>query len=324
MKGGHIPVHIQRWSPADYQTDPYVKLLLRRQDYETLTFYRQFIDISFLQGGDLPADIELLAAAVDMPEEAVSRALERCLNRLVFVDGDRLYQLRVRREIRKELEFRDGQGQSGYRGGKASGAARRAKAQRRLSEGSVKASLQGHNQGDDGDESKARPKATLKAHRSPPAPTPAPTPSPSPTAAPPSQTASSVASPPLDGAAAEDVAGDDAAGADAGVGQGPEAKTELLRVFAEMLNSRPTAGDGAVAVELAREGVSPKILRAAMVLALGRTAGNGSASPRSLAYFRPVIEELLADPNADGRYLDYVITTQGRISAARRAVRRGS
>jgi hypothetical protein len=61
-----------------------------------------------------------------------------------------------------------------------------------------------------------------------------------------------------------------------------------------------------------------------MVLALGRTAGNGSASPRSLAYFRPVIEELLADPNADGRYLDYVITTQGRISAARRAVRRGS
>lgn len=79
MKGGHTPIHIQRWAPADYQADEHVSLLLKRRAWATLTFYRQFIDLSFLSGGDLPRCSEGLAAVLRMPRGVVQAAMTFCL-----------------------------------------------------------------------------------------------------------------------------------------------------------------------------------------------------------------------------------------------------
>ena len=106
MKGGHRPIHIQRWSPADYQADEHVRLLYLRRAWCTLTFYRTFLDCSHLAGGDLPADSETLCALLSMPKRDVERALAFCLGRLIERDGDRLYQKRVRRDVAHEIEFR--------------------------------------------------------------------------------------------------------------------------------------------------------------------------------------------------------------------------
>ena len=124
MKGGHTPIHIQRWAPADYQSDEHVQLLLRRRSWGTLTFYRQFMDASFLAGGDLPADPEALSACVRMPVAEVAKALEFCLGRLLHRDGDRIYQKRVRRDVAKEMEVRAIQSELGREGGKVAGRGR--------------------------------------------------------------------------------------------------------------------------------------------------------------------------------------------------------
>ena len=116
MRNGQTPIHIQRWAPADYLADEHVKLLQARRDYLTIAFYRHFIDTSFVAGGDLPADPEMLAAIVSMPKRDVERALAFCVGRLLFPDGDRLYQPRVRREIAEELEFRRSQKDRGEKG----------------------------------------------------------------------------------------------------------------------------------------------------------------------------------------------------------------
>lgn len=116
MKGGQTPVHVQRWSPADYQADPWVQVLITRQDWPTLHFYRQFIDLSFLQGGDLPADAEVLAAAVRMPLDLVEKAVATLEGRLLFREGDTLYQKRVRRDIEAELAYRTEQSRLGKEG----------------------------------------------------------------------------------------------------------------------------------------------------------------------------------------------------------------
>jgi hypothetical protein len=118
VRGGRTPIHIQRWAPADYQADEHVQLLLARRDWRTLTFYRQFLDASFMAGGDLPADAEGLSACVRMPVAEVRRALEFCLGRLIVEDGGRLFQQRVRSEVAEELEFRLSQGEHGKRGGR--------------------------------------------------------------------------------------------------------------------------------------------------------------------------------------------------------------
>jgi hypothetical protein len=118
MKGGQTPIHIQRFAPADLHADEHFRLLESRRAYMIAHFYRQFIDYSFMAGGDLPADAEGLAAAVRMPRRDVENALAFCLNKLVFKDGDRLYQRRVRREVKKELQFRSKQRKLGAQGGR--------------------------------------------------------------------------------------------------------------------------------------------------------------------------------------------------------------
>lgn len=158
MQGGRTPIHIQRWAPADYHADEHVRLLYARRDWRTLTFYRTFIDVAFMKGGDLPADPEALAASLMMPVHDVRTALAFCLDRLVFEEEGRLLQKRVRREVVAELEFRESQSYSGRRGGLAR-ASRRA-------QGKTKASLP---------ESRSEPQA-----RRTPAPAPEPTPSPAP------------------------------------------------------------------------------------------------------------------------------------------------
>lgn len=124
MKGGQKPVLRQRWYPSDYHQDEHVRILYARRDWRTLTFYRTFLDASFMAGGDLPADPEALAAMVFMPLHEVKKALAFCLGRLIYQDGDRLYQNRARREIAEEMQFREGQEESGRRGGLTAGRGR--------------------------------------------------------------------------------------------------------------------------------------------------------------------------------------------------------
>jgi len=119
MKGGRTPIHIQRWAPADYHEDEHVRLLYARRDWRTLTFYRTFLDRAFMAGGDLPADPEALSAVVQMPRKDVSSALDFCLGKLIYAEGDRLYQKRVRRDIADELEFREQQAERGKLSGEA-------------------------------------------------------------------------------------------------------------------------------------------------------------------------------------------------------------
>jgi hypothetical protein len=158
MKGGQTPIHIQRWAPADLQADEHWKLLQARRDYRTMHFYRVFMDHAFMAGGDLPADPESLAATIHMPRRDVEAALAFCLGRLVFQDGERLYQRRVRREIAEELAFREEQGKRGAIGGRVAG------------KGRPKGDRQATAYGDD-----RRPLG-------PPSPAPAPTPAPTPDA----------------------------------------------------------------------------------------------------------------------------------------------
>jgi hypothetical protein len=118
MKGGKVPIHLQRWAPQDYHLDEHVRLLKARRDYRTLTFYRHFLDHSFTSGGDLPADPEALAAIVEMPTKDVKTSLAFCLGRLLTQDGDRLHQKRVLREVAEELEYRELQADRGRLGGR--------------------------------------------------------------------------------------------------------------------------------------------------------------------------------------------------------------
>jgi hypothetical protein len=159
VKNGQTPIHIQRWAPADYHADEHVKLLKARRDYRTLTFYRHFLDHSHSNGGDLPADPELLAAVLEMPRRDVVKALEFCLERLIFRDGDRLYQPRVRRDVLAELQFREEQRLRGEKGNIARWG--------------------GSSQS--GSPSRSQPRSQSGSRKDrPPSPAPAPTPSPAP------------------------------------------------------------------------------------------------------------------------------------------------
>ena len=124
MKNGQPPIHIQRWAPADFQTDEHVRLLYARRDWRTLTFYRTFLDVAFMRGGDLPADPEALAASLSMPRADVVKALSFCVGRLLREEEGRLYQGRVKREIARELEFRESQAEAGRKGGTMAGKGR--------------------------------------------------------------------------------------------------------------------------------------------------------------------------------------------------------
>lgn len=124
MKNGQPPIHIQRWAPADFQNDEHVRLLYARRDWRTLTFYRTFLDVAFMRGGDLPSDPEALAASLSMPKADVVKALAFCVGRLLGESDGRLYQGRVKREIARELEFRESQAEAGRKGGSMAGKGR--------------------------------------------------------------------------------------------------------------------------------------------------------------------------------------------------------
>ena len=160
MKGGQTPIHIQRWAPADYQQDEHILLLLRRRAWGTLTFYRQFLDVSFIAGGDLPASPEALAAVLHMPRGVVVSALAFCLGRLLHEENGRLFHSRVRRDVADEIEFRASQAELGREGGKLAG--------------------RGRPKG----VALIKDRATPFGSIGPPSPTPTPTPSPTPTPAP--------------------------------------------------------------------------------------------------------------------------------------------
>lgn len=118
MRNGQTPIHIQRWAPADFHADETVKLLKARRDYLKLTFYRTFLDESFMAGGDLPADPESLAAVMSMPVSHVRQALAFFVGLKIFEENGRLFQPRIRRDVAEELEFREIQRANGKKGGR--------------------------------------------------------------------------------------------------------------------------------------------------------------------------------------------------------------
>lgn len=144
MKGGHTPIHIMRFAPADYVDDPFVRGLYQRRDFRTAAFYPLFLFYSFMEGGSLPLDVSTdggasplrvstIASLVLMREADVRHAIETCLHANKIVrKGGRLFHRRVRREILSELKFRRQQAGLGKLGGLARAA--------RLAQGKPKAS----------------------------------------------------------------------------------------------------------------------------------------------------------------------------------------
>jgi hypothetical protein len=127
MKGGHAPIQIMRWAPADYVTDPWVRLAISRGQLDSVTFYHLFLNYSYLEGGSLPADPELLSAAIGLPLAVVRKALpfwtaKKCS--LIVIRDGRAYNPRVERDVAKELEFRAEQGRRGRMGGTVSASKR--------------------------------------------------------------------------------------------------------------------------------------------------------------------------------------------------------
>lgn len=159
VKQGQRPIHIQRWAPADYHADEHVKFLKSRHRYRTLTFYRHFIDHSWSAGGSLPCDVSLLSAIVEMPPRHVRAALDYCVGRLIFKDGDRYFQARVMRDVSDELNFRAEQARVGRKGGLTAGKGRPLSMDR---------------------DSPNQPLSADRGSLGPPSPLPAPTPTPAP------------------------------------------------------------------------------------------------------------------------------------------------
>lgn len=138
------PVHIMRWAPADYVNDPFVMLMMKRRAYRVLTFYSMFLFRSHMEGGSLPAPLDLLSAAVSMPSEDVASAVATLIQHGKITEAEgRLYHKRVVREIAKELSYRENQSGAGKKGGRPG-------------------------------------KGTLSDTESPPSPSPSPSPAPSP------------------------------------------------------------------------------------------------------------------------------------------------
>jgi len=107
VKGGKTPIHIMRWAPADYVNDPFVRLLLAKEDFATLVVYHLVLNWSHMEGGDLPADPEQLGAMLGIKRIRVERGLRLCIEAGKLEQGDgRLSHKRVVREVEKELAFR--------------------------------------------------------------------------------------------------------------------------------------------------------------------------------------------------------------------------
>lgn len=111
MKGGKTPIHIMRWAPADFLADPFVMMLVADGRYEAYVFYRQFIDVSFLEGGKIRNDLRLLSALSGLSEEYAEAARDFCVEagKLQVADGW-IFHPRVVREVEREMSFRETQG----------------------------------------------------------------------------------------------------------------------------------------------------------------------------------------------------------------------
>lgn len=118
MKGGRTPIHIQRWAPADFQRDEHVEFMLFARDFRSYTFYRQFLDVSFMAGGDLPSEPSRLCACLHMRPADVQHGLAFCLGRLIEERDGRLFQKRVAAEVAEEIAFRESQAEHGRLGGR--------------------------------------------------------------------------------------------------------------------------------------------------------------------------------------------------------------
>lgn len=106
---------------------------------------------SFMEGGDLPANIPALAAVIGMSRKDVEEALPYWIEqKKLVVEDSCLFNRRVREEVVSELAYRRKQRKSGRNGGKARVALRKVK-------------------------------GSLRNNSSPPAPAPAPSPAPAPT-----------------------------------------------------------------------------------------------------------------------------------------------
>lgn len=119
MKGGRVPIHIMRWAPADYVNDPVVRLALARRDLTASTFYPLFLFHAFMEGGSLPADVEILSAIIGMRPADVTKALAfwQGHGKIHEKDG-KLSHSRVSREVSEELAFRELQSERGKLGGR--------------------------------------------------------------------------------------------------------------------------------------------------------------------------------------------------------------
>lgn len=85
--------------------------------------------------------------------------------------------------------------------------------------------------------------------------------------------------------------------------------------------AKPRPFDRAFALALCRESIPISIVLAAITLAFARRTRRPLSVPplpkiRSLAYFRPVIDELIADPPQPG-YLAYLTRTTGSCPDSR-------
>jgi len=172
LKDGRTPIHIQRWAPADFQLDPFVQWALAAQRWDVYVLYRQFIDVSFTQGGSIPDDPAYLRAMCRFEEpDAAEKALEVCIEAgKIFREDGKLFHPRVRREVERELDFRTEQtnkartGTSNYRAERARKAGLSSAAAREAKYGS------------------AQPLARTRTASSntPPSPAPSPAPAPAP------------------------------------------------------------------------------------------------------------------------------------------------
>jgi hypothetical protein len=93
-------------------------------------------------------------------------------------------------------------------------------------------------------------------------------------------------------------------------------------------SGRTGPADRRLARDLYSRGVSLEVLRAALVLGAARRSNSSAPLPpiRSLAYFRPLIDELLAGP-VDTTYIAYIertLTSTRRSDSCRHQVQKNA
>lgn len=268
MKGGQTPIHIMRWAAADYVNDPFVRRCYQKRDYRTAAFYPVFLFYCHIEGGDLPADVDELAAIVLMPPRDVATSLRVCKEAgKIQEQNGRVYHKRVKREVEAELEYRQHQAEVGKKGGRPK---KRGEAER---------------------VAKGEPKASLLENLTPPASASAPSPAPAPMTPVPNGTVVTGRPDADDGSGAYVAAVLDLYCRLPGTRAGP---TRADRRIAAELHRK------GVPLEAAREGLLLATARREL-----RTHEEPLPPIGSLAYFLDAIEEARASPPESG-YLDHL------------------